>query len=240
MSTHPQRFGPAYTLKRERQRRYYHRNRLRLLAAHRWWGYRCSPEVYEQLLSAQAGVCAICKMPETAKWKTRVRQLAVDHDHSTGQIRGLLCAACNAGIGNLRNDPTLLKAAAAYLEIQVERRLTQQVLPVPERNPNHWAKQSNPGLSAVRTPRSRLGVSIVRQLAVLGPFISVRGERQSLCRFPTVESRTSLQPPQPTVPPPRVPRGDSLMAPRKLQTHRRQARMGEAELGLMRPDRSRR
>lgn len=144
MSTHPQRFGPAYTLKRERQRRYYHRNGLRLLAAHRWWGYRCSPEVYEQLLSAQAGVCAICKMPETAKWKTRVRQLAVDHDHSTGQIRGLLCAACNAGIGNLRNDPTLLKAAAAYLEIQVERRLTQQVLPVPERNPNHWAKTIKP------------------------------------------------------------------------------------------------
>lgn len=44
------------------------------------------------------------------------RTLAVDHDHETGCLRGLLCEGCNRGIGLLRDDPDLLRRAADYIE----------------------------------------------------------------------------------------------------------------------------
>jgi hypothetical protein len=49
------------------------------------------------------------------------RSLAVDHDHTTGQVRGLLCIRCNRAIGNLRDDPDLAIRAAAYLKRATER-----------------------------------------------------------------------------------------------------------------------
>ena len=42
--------------------------------------------------------------------------LAIDHNHSTGQIRGLLCSLCNFGIGYLKDSPDLLRKAAQYLD----------------------------------------------------------------------------------------------------------------------------
>jgi hypothetical protein len=73
---------------------------------------------YEAMMVAQAGVCAICSQPET-RIDNRTKQpsrLAVDHCHSTGKVRGLLCSACNKGIGHLKDDPALLRKAADYLE----------------------------------------------------------------------------------------------------------------------------
>lgn len=67
---------------------------------------------YQERLSAQDGVCAICKRPETAANKGR---LAVDHSHDTGQLRGLLCSRCNNGIGQFQEDPQLLINAISYL-----------------------------------------------------------------------------------------------------------------------------
>jgi hypothetical protein len=45
----------------------------------------------------------------------RIKALAVDHNHATGEIRGLLCANCNKGIGNLGDSPDRLLVAAGYL-----------------------------------------------------------------------------------------------------------------------------
>ena len=41
--------------------------------------------------------------------------MCVDHDHATGEIRGLLCVNCNSAIGKLRDDPILLQRATCYL-----------------------------------------------------------------------------------------------------------------------------
>ena len=71
-------------------------------------------EDYYSLLDAQGGVCAICG---TDKCSTG-RRFAVDHNHSTGVIRGLLCQACNTGIGKLGEDIQLLHRAITYLEQQ--------------------------------------------------------------------------------------------------------------------------
>ena len=62
---------------------------------------------YEAIAKAQGGVCAVCCQPAV---------LAVDHCHTTGKVRGLLCMPCNTAIGQFRDDPALLRAAAIYVE----------------------------------------------------------------------------------------------------------------------------
>lgn len=75
-----------------------------------------TPEQYQEMHDVQGGVCAICEKPEKSRAQSgRVKSLAVDHDHETGAVRGLLCANCNKGIGNLGDDPEILIAGAAYL-----------------------------------------------------------------------------------------------------------------------------
>jgi hypothetical protein len=71
---------------------------------------------YNELLKDQDGVCAICAQPETAIRQGRVLPLAVDHNHKTGAPRGLLCTACNIGIGSLAESEERLDAAKAYLQ----------------------------------------------------------------------------------------------------------------------------
>lgn len=72
---------------------------------------------YDKMLSDQNGVCAICGMKETTTRNGKLLSLAVDHDHSTDKIRGLLCIACNTGIGKMGDSPSLMRAAADYLEV---------------------------------------------------------------------------------------------------------------------------
>lgn len=77
--------------------------------------FNLSMEDYSQMLSAQGGVCAICKQPETHMRNGKVKALAVDHNHKTGKVRGLLCSDCNTGIGKLKDSPDVLQAAIDYL-----------------------------------------------------------------------------------------------------------------------------
>ena len=78
--------------------------------------YGMSLAEYDDLFDQQQGRCAICNQPETAKGRAGgLRSLTVDHCHDSGLIRGLLCSRCNAALGLLRDDPTILLSAIDYL-----------------------------------------------------------------------------------------------------------------------------
>lgn len=75
--------------------------------------------LYEEMLKTQNGLCKICSKPETmlSNGKTRVvKKLAIDHDHDTKKIRGLLCHRCNTGIGGFYESIELLQSAIDYLK----------------------------------------------------------------------------------------------------------------------------
>ena len=61
-------------------------------------------------------VCDICHQPERAKRNGQVRMLCKDHDHRTGEWRGLLCSRCNNAIGLFSDNVGLLQEAIKYLE----------------------------------------------------------------------------------------------------------------------------
>lgn len=75
-------------------------------------------EEYDAMFAAQNGLCAICKCLETAMANRngKVRELAEDHDHNTGEVRGLLCSKHNIGLGLFGDDIELLEAAIEYLK----------------------------------------------------------------------------------------------------------------------------
>jgi len=77
--------------------------------------YGISGHAYWDMFEQQCGVCAICKQPESKIHRGTPAHLSVDHDHKTGNIRGLLCSNCNSGIGHFRDDIDLLKSAIGYL-----------------------------------------------------------------------------------------------------------------------------
>lgn len=71
---------------------------------------------YNNLLKKQGGLCAICKRPEQACVEGRSKYLAIDHCHTTGRNRGLLCSRCNIAIGNFGDSIETLKSAIRYLQ----------------------------------------------------------------------------------------------------------------------------
>ena len=87
--------------------------------------HKLTAEQYETMLNAQNGGCAICgRTPKDfakAKNNYRLRRLAVDHDHATGKIRGILCGNCNTAIGKAQDSPEVLERMAEYL--RASRRL---------------------------------------------------------------------------------------------------------------------
>lgn len=99
---------------RDRQREYKRKNRKRYRVYMRKYllrtAYGMSLRDFTKLLAEQDGVCAICGTDQPGQ-----KSFNVDHDHETGEIRGLLCAACNRALGLLKDDPAIVESAFKYL-----------------------------------------------------------------------------------------------------------------------------
>ena len=99
-------------LKRRRREQYEKRGgREYGYEAHIERRYGMSAAEYRKRVAEQGGRCAICgEEPEEG------RRLHVDHNHSTGEVRDLLCRGCNHALGNVKDDAGLLRQMIAYLE----------------------------------------------------------------------------------------------------------------------------
>jgi len=104
---------------------YYQNNKQRLLGVYNKWKgenkerivgynlkklYGLSIQEYNDMAESQSGKCAICGMKEKGK------RLAVDHCHTYGKVRGLLCSRCNMALGSLKDSPEILQKAILYLQ----------------------------------------------------------------------------------------------------------------------------
>lgn len=118
---------------KEQRKRYYQENREQVIAKNKAWrknnpdklaaakrryhlkhDFGLSITAYEELLLAQKGLCAVCRHRPP-------KSLAVDHCHTTGKIRGLLCVKCNRGIGLFVDNAALLERAAMYIKESYDR-----------------------------------------------------------------------------------------------------------------------
>ena len=107
-------FKSSNAAEAQREYRKRHPDRVRNTVLKKVYGITL--EDYNRMAERQGGVCAICKKPESAKGPHgTARELAVDHCHDTGKIRGLLCSRCNTSIGNLTVSDGTLRRASAYL-----------------------------------------------------------------------------------------------------------------------------
>jgi hypothetical protein len=77
--------------------------------------YGLSVNDYNEMHRKQNGVCAICKSDNRGK------RLVVDHDHKTGEVRGLLCSSCNWALGHMKDDIGILEKAIDYLKRMFEK-----------------------------------------------------------------------------------------------------------------------
>lgn len=78
--------------------------------------YGITIEDYERMVAEQKGACAICEREPQGNPKNPRRVLFVDHNHETGQVRGLLCPRCNAFVAYIENHGHLLDKLRSYLE----------------------------------------------------------------------------------------------------------------------------
>lgn len=81
--------------------------------------YGITVDDYYRMLDEQGGACAICeaKTPGMRHFKKngKFEMFHVDHCHSTGKVRGLLCSSCNRAIGLIRDDPEIARRLSLYL-----------------------------------------------------------------------------------------------------------------------------
>lgn len=77
--------------------------------------YDITPEQYEAKEEAQKGICKICER-QVVVGGGNSKGFHLDHNHSTGQVRDLLCLNCNHMLGNAVDDPEILRKGAAYLD----------------------------------------------------------------------------------------------------------------------------
>ena len=108
--------------RKEYKKLYYEKNKEKLQEEGRDYRYKTEFGItlkqYNEMLEDQQGLCAICGKPEQIIWKSSgaPKNLAVDHCHTTGKVRALLCHPCNVLLGNAKESIETLNRAINYLE----------------------------------------------------------------------------------------------------------------------------
>jgi hypothetical protein len=100
----------------------------------------------DAMLAEQGGVCAICKAAPAAH---------VDHDHATGAVRALLCFNCNGGLGQFKDDPMALHAAAYYVQLHTARQQVAAELEAMRNGPEGDSRSGTPPVGSDRRPGGR-------------------------------------------------------------------------------------
>lgn len=148
---------------RERGQRYYQENKVAINAKNKAYHeahldeakvygrayrfrvkYDITPAEFDALFAAQGEKCAICLSPEPTN-----KGWHLDHDHATGQARGVLCHPCNVALGFMQDDASRLRSAAAYLERPPPELGRTTPLPSPKRagpgrpstRPGYWCRK---------------------------------------------------------------------------------------------------
>lgn len=93
-----------YDLVRSYEKKFHRARRLK-------YTFGITEEDFTTMYKEQAGVCAICKLTSNST-------LHIDHCHTTGKVRGLLCSRCNTGLGQFKDSIESLQEAIKYLEKQ--------------------------------------------------------------------------------------------------------------------------
>lgn len=105
--------------------------------------YKLTPNAVADMRAAQQDRCAICREPGPEH---------LDHDHSTGGIRKLLCTRCNMGLGQFRDDPGLLRIAALYVEHHNEQQALAQLGDVSAVESSDISRPGEPPVGSQRRP----------------------------------------------------------------------------------------
>lgn len=103
---------------KEKQRKVWNsRSPKRRLEQHLKYKYSFSFENFQVMWEEQKGNCAICSLtlPDLLIYEDRRRGYAIDHNHDTGEVRGILCLNCNSLLGLSGDNPKVLESAINYL-----------------------------------------------------------------------------------------------------------------------------
>ncbi len=96
---------------KECNKAYRQENKIKIRDYQLKYKFGISLDLYMSILKEQNYSCAICQCVNASG-----RDLAVDHNHTTGEVRGLLCSACNSGLGHFRDSIYLISKAQDYLQ----------------------------------------------------------------------------------------------------------------------------
>jgi len=89
---------------------------IAMLDAYLLRNYNISTDDYNRMLKQQNSLCALCHTEGWAMAKHHKLKLVVDHCHTTGSVRGLLCHNCNRALGLLKDNPLVMRRCADYVE----------------------------------------------------------------------------------------------------------------------------
>jgi hypothetical protein len=100
----------------------------------------------DEMLEQQGGLCAICKAAPAVH---------VDHDHAAGKVRALLCFNCNGGLGQFKDNPVALHAAAYYVQLHTARQQVAAELAAIRTGSEGASRPGSPPVGSQRRPGTR-------------------------------------------------------------------------------------